>query len=213
MDHDAPEAREAADRSISRTSRRALFGLGVGGAAASLLPLLAGRAAASAATTTAPPKRPTSDDVVLLGAAQQLELAAVELYSLAIGTVNGWTAEQAAVMATFRDTHRAYAESLSALLGRAAPGTPSADVIAAFRSGFGGSPSEACVGAWKLESAAVATHGEIIGALQGVNGAALAASIQIAEARHCTVLADLAGLTDTASLLVDAEEAPIQVNG
>jgi len=213
VDHDAPEAHEAHSAAPSRTSRRALLGLGIGGAAVSLLPLLTGRAHASAATTTAPPKRPTADDTELLGAAQQVELAAVALYDSAIAGVSGWTAAQAAVMFTFRDAHLAYANSLSALLGRTAPGTAAASVISSYRGEFGGDPASVCGASWSLESAAVATHGDILGLLQGVEGAALVASIQIAEARHCTVLADLAGLTDTASLLVDDEEAPLAVNG
>ena len=89
MDHDAPEAREADGTATSRSSRRALLGIGLGGAAASLLPFLTGRASASASSTTAPPKRPTADDVSLLGAAQQLELAAVTLYEKAIGVEIG----------------------------------------------------------------------------------------------------------------------------
>ena len=172
-----------------------------------------GRASASASSTTAPPKRPTADDVSLLGAAQQLELAAVTLYEKAIGVVNGWSAEQAAVMTTFRDSHLAFAHSLSALLGKPAPGSASAAVVAAFDAAFSGSATEVCASAARFESSAVATHGEVLAGLQGVNGAALVASIQIAEARHCTVLADLAGLTDDASLLVDEEAEPISVNG
>lgn len=217
MDHDAPEAREATSPATSRTSRRALLGLGIGGAAASLLPLLTGRASASAstdaATTTAPPKRPTADDTALLGAAQQVELAAVALYEGAISGVSGWTEAQAAVMTTFRDAHLAYANSLSALLGKAAPGTAAESVLTKFQRTFVGDPAGVCAAAWSLESAAVATHGEVLGSLQGIDGAALVASIQIAEARHCTVLADLAGITDPALLLVDDEEAPLSVNG
>ena len=56
-----------------------------------------------------------------------------------------------------------------------------------------------------FESSAVATHGDVIAKLQGTDGAALLASIQIAEARFCTALADLAGDTDPVTLLVDEE--------
>lgn len=59
----------------------------------------------------------------------------------------------------------------------------------------------------------MAAHDEILGQLQGTNGAVLIASIQMAEARHCTALAALSGATDLAQLLVDDEADALQVNG
>ena len=75
VDHAAPQ----------RVGRRALIGVGVGGAAVSLLPFLSGRAGATTAdgtTTTVPPRRPTATDAELLGTAQQVELTARELYDV-----------------------------------------------------------------------------------------------------------------------------------
>ena len=52
---------------------------------------------------------------------------------------------------------------------------------------------------------AVATHTDILGKLQGTDGAALIASILIVEARHGTVIASLNGSTDLDDLLVNTE--------
>ncbi|MEY2415416.1 MAG: hypothetical protein QOH53_750, partial [Ilumatobacteraceae bacterium] len=92
MDIDVTEP-AAADGAL----RRRLLGIGLGGAAVSLLPFLVGRANATtpttgpsdttaATTTTAPPKQPTGDDVSLLGFSQSVELAARNLYDVALGT-------------------------------------------------------------------------------------------------------------------------------
>lgn len=196
-----------------RVARRGLLAVGIGGAAMSLLPLLSGRADAADSTTTAPPKRPTTDDVTLLATAQQVELAATKLYSDAITNVKGWSDDQAAVMVAMREAHLAFANSLSGLLGKPAPGTPLEAVLTAAGPGFQGDPTSVIKAAADLESTAVATHTDVLSKLQGVNGAALIASIQIAEARHTTVLRDLAGSSDLAELLVDTEAASLLGNG
>ena len=61
--------------------------------------------------------------------------------------------------------------------------------------------------AYALEATAAATHADILSQLQGTDGAALIASIEMNEARYGTVIADLKGSTDEAELLVttDAE--------
>ena len=196
--------------------RRAIMGAGVGGAALSLLPFLSGRAAASATTepasteaattTTAPPQRPTSEDVALLSFAQLVEGTAVALYNEAL-KVSGWSDEQAAVVTFIRDAHLAYAQALSGLLGRDAPNSISQEVFDANMAGFSGAIDAVLASAGALESTAVATHGDVIAKLVGTDGGTLIASIQMNEARYCTVLADLAGETDLTVLLVD-EEAP-----
>ena len=203
-------------------ARRAVIGVGLGGAALSLLPFLSGRAGASATTepastdaattTTAPPQRPTADDVALLGFAQQVEATAVALYNVAL-KVTGWTDKQALVVTFIRDAHLAYAQSLSGLLGRDAPNSISQEVFDANSAAFGGTPEEALASAGALESTAVATHGDVIAQLLGTDAASLIASIQINEARFCTVLADIAGETDPAVLLVDEEAASLVGKG
>jgi hypothetical protein len=194
--------------------RRRLLGIGLGGAAVSLLPFLVGRASATtttgstsdttpATTTTAPPKRPTDDDVSLLGFAQSVELAARDLYDVALSN-KGFDADQRAVIATIRESHDAYAASLSAILGRLAPQKPN-PVVDSLQSSFAGETSAVLDAAYQLESTAVATHVDILGKLQGIDGAALIASILIVEARHGTVIASLNGKTDLDDLLVNAE--------
>jgi len=198
--------------------RRRLLGIGLGGAAVSLLPFLAGRAGATtpasgptdstgsssaATTTTAPQKRPTEDDVTMLGFAQSIEIAAYQLYDVALAT-KVFDENDRAVLATIHDAHRAYAGSLSGFLGRAAPqkAHPMFDQV---KSSFGGDRSSILDAAYTLESMAVATLTDMLGQLQGTDGAGLIASILIVEGRHGTVIAYLNGSTDLDELLVTTE--------
>lgn len=206
----------------TRVGRRAVMGAGLGGAALSLLPFLSGRAAATATTepasteeattTTAPPQRPTADDVALLSFAQQVEATAVALYNEAL-KVTGWSEEQAITVTFIRDAHLAYAQALSGLLGRDAPNSISQEVFDANVAAFSGAVDAVLASAGALESTAVATHGDVIAKLVGTDGAKLIASIQMNEARYCTVLADLAGETDLTVLLVDEEAASLVGEG
>jgi hypothetical protein len=191
--------------------RRRLLGIGLGGAAVSLLPFLMGRANATTppsgptatTTTTTPPKRPSGDDVALLGFSQSVELAARNLYDVAL-TADGFDDNQRAVLATIRESHDAYAASLSGLLGRNAPQVVN-PVFDDVQSTFNGDASTVLQAAYGLESTAVATHTDILGQLQGTDGASLIASILIVEARHGTVLAYMNGATSLDDLLVDTE--------
>ena len=209
MDMDVTQP-AAADSAL----RRRLLGIGLGGAAVSLLPFLVGRANATtpttgpsettaATTTTAPPKRPSDNDVTLLGFAQSVELAARNLYDVAMGT-NDFDDNTRAVIATIRESHDAYAASLSAILGRLALQSAN-PVFDTLKSSFGGDKKSVLDAAYSLESTAVATHTDVLGKLQGTDGASLIASILIVEARHGTVLAYLNGSTDLDALLVDTE--------
>ena len=209
MDIDVTEP-AAADSAL----RRRLLGIGLGGAAVSLLPFLVGRANATtpttapsdttaATTTTAPPKRPSDGDVPLLGFSQSVELAARNLYDVALGT-SDFDDSTRAVIATIRESHDAYAASLSAILGRQAPQTVN-PVFDDLKSSFGGDKKSVLDAAYAFESTAVATHIDVLGKLQGTDGASLVASILIVEARHGTVLAYLNGSTDLDVLLVDKE--------
>jgi hypothetical protein len=195
--------------------RRRLLGIGLGGAAVSLLPFLVGRAnattpttgpsdtTAATTTTTAPPKQPTDDDVSLLGFSQSVELAARNLYDVALGT-DDFDDNTRAVLAPIRESHDAYAASLSAILGRHAPQTVN-PVFDTLQSDFGGDKKSVLDAAYALESTAVATHTDVLGKLQATDGASLIASILIVEARHGTVLAYMNGSTDLDELLVDNE--------
>ena len=209
MDIDVTEP-AAADSAL----RRRLLGIGLGGAAVSLLPFLVGRANATTpttgpsdttatTTTTAPPKQPTDDDVSVLGFSQSVELAARNLYDVALGT-DDFDDNTRAVLATIRESHDAYAASLSAILGRHAPQTVN-PVFDTLQSDFGGDKKSVLDAAYALESTAVATHTDVLGKLQATDGASLIASILIVEARHGTVLAYMNGSTDLDELLVDKE--------
>ena len=212
MDIDVTEQAQA-DSAL----RRRLLGIGLGGAAVSLLPFLAGRAGATtpstgteptdsssaATTTTAPQKRPTDADVTMLGFAQSIEIAAFRLYDEALAT-DVFDDNDRAVLATIRDAHQAYAGSFSGFLGREAlqEVNPMFDEV---KSSFGGDRSSILDAAYTLESTAVATHTDILGQLEGTDGAGLTASMLIVEARHGTVIAYLNGSTDLDELLVDTE--------
>ena len=211
MDIDVTEP-AAADSAM----RRRLLGIGLGGAAVSLLPFLVGRANATtpttgpsdttaATTTTSPPKQPSDDDVALLGLSQSVELAARNLYDVALATSDfQFDGDTKAVLATIRESHDAYAASLSAILGRRAPQAVN-PVFDKLQSSFGGDTKSVLDAAYSFESTAVATHIDVLGKLQGTDGASLIASILIAEARHGTVLAHMNGSSDLSELLVDNE--------
>jgi hypothetical protein len=99
------------------------------------------------------------------------------------------------------------------MLGRVAPNAPDTTILAKFDSKFTGGADDVIKAAAELESALVATHLDILGKLQGVNGATQIAAIVSAEARHVTALRDLAGSTSLSDLLVDAEAASLLGNG
>lgn len=193
-----------------RFARRSVLGAGLGGAALSLLPMLFGRsaAAASAPTTTAPPLRPTADDVTLLGFAQGVEMAARTLYDMALRNPNVSGIDRDVIL-TVRESHDAYVQGLSGMLGRQAPLQVNAGAVAAFEAVFTGSTADVLAAAYTLESTAVATHRDILGLLQGVDGANLIASILIIEARHGTVLAAMGGKSSLDDLLVSEEAAAL----
>jgi rubrerythrin len=209
VDIDSP-ATPTADAADGSSLRRRLLGAGLVGLAGSLLPTLASRAGATsvppdstpAATTTAPPRRPTSDDAALLGFAQQVELAAVVLYDQALAGRQSDGANRSTLL-TIRESHQAYAQALSAILGKSAPDVPAAEIVDQYGAAFTGLPGAMLTAAAELENIAVATHTELVGALQGTDGTALIASILVVEARHVVVLLDMAEQTDLDALLVN----------
>lgn len=189
------------------TARRRLIGAGLAGLVGSLV--LAGRAGATATpeqtTTTAPPRQPTSSDTALLGAAQRAELAAVALYDTTL-TGRQLVGDERLVLTGIREAHQAYAQSLSAILGKASPDIAEQLVVDLFGGPFGGPIGGMLEAAQELENVLVATHTEIIGALEGTDGAALIASILVVEARHATVLADMVGVSGLDDLLINEAE-------
>ncbi|MEO5898495.1 MAG: ferritin-like domain-containing protein [Ilumatobacteraceae bacterium] len=228
--------RQSAEPGAHGAFRRRLLGIGLGGAAAALVPAVLGRASAStppntgaptgtadgtadtagastggsaapstnaATSTTAPPKRPVEADLPLLNFAQAAELAANELYKLALaGTLDD---DQRTVLEVIGQSHLAYGQALSGLLGRIADNAPDADIVTSGTSDFSGDAATVLKAAYALESTLVATHTAIVGKILGTDAAYLLASIVTIEARNGTVLASLGGATELADLLVDNE--------
>jgi hypothetical protein len=179
-------------------SRRRFLQAGAAGAVlTAALPLLAG--GASAQTDGTPPRRPTADDIAVLRFLQGVEWAAHELYELALAG-GGYGDDLAPIMAAMSQHHKAYAEALSGLLGPDANGDADAAVVGQFRARFTNTAS-AIEAAFRLEDTAVATHTEHLDVLQSTEAAALISSILVVEARHATVLATAAGITDLDDLL------------
>ena len=183
----------------SASRRRFLQAVGLGGAL-SALPFVARSAGAqSGSTTTAPPQRPTADDQALLGYAQSMELSAAAAYTAVVDRAKELALpdDVYSVVQVFRDHHESYAQSLSGLLGKTAPGTPNATMDDEFGAVFTtGSLDEVLIAGIALEDATVATNLRLLGELQGTDGAALVASILVTEARHSTVLSALSGNDD-----------------
>jgi hypothetical protein len=209
---DAPEQGARSDGS----SRRRLLTAGLSGAAlAALVSRPAAAASDEATTTTAPPKQPTSDDVQLLVFAQRAELAAQELYTAALDADQEspiFDDLSRATMASIRQHHDAYAEALGGLLGRDSIRESEQSIVDSLSADFTGSDAAAiAVAAHGLEQTLVATHTELLGALDGIDGSALIASILVVEARHIPVLATLAGLdaVDDIALFVDNDATPL----
>lgn len=189
-------------------ARRTLLGVGIGGAALSLLPFLGGSASAADDTTTTAPKRPTDDDVTLLAAAQQIELTARDLYEAGLAS-GGFSDEQASVLTHLREAHEAYANSLSGMLGRQAPGTRNDDLFDALSNDFDSDADSVLAAMISLEQTLAVTHADLLGRLVGTSGATLIASVQVAEARHSAALAHLAGVTSLSDQLGDGSASSL----
>ena len=154
------------------------------------------------------PVRPTPADTVLLASAQATALAMRDLYQAAVGAGAG--GEHVACLVSIAAHHDAYAQTISSLIGRAAPQARDSDVFSANEADFGSDTMAAALAAHALENSLVAAHTEVIGMLEGTEGAALIASMVIIEARHVVALAAIAGkspIADTDLFLVTPEAA------
>lgn len=153
--------------------------------------------------TTTPPRRPTAADSELLGFAQQAELAARDLYQAAVtaGAGDSHTPSVAALAAH----HDAASQAISALIGRDAPQARLDSVFETYEDRFRGDTKAFALAAHELENILLTTHLSLLDALDGTDGAALVSSVVIAEARHVSALAAVAGLSpvaDTDAFLV-----------
>jgi hypothetical protein len=180
------------------TSRRSLLSVGVGASIlATALSSLNGVSASALEASTS-----IEEDRQLMKLAMALELAARDLYDLARDSGADPT-----VTLAMREQHESYAQALAGASGGSA-NTRYEAVFVQFRNRFATSNTASMArAAYDLESAAVATHTELLGVLSEASSARLIASIISAEARHCAVLANLAGLgNDLDALLVNSAD-------
>ena len=168
----------ATDQDASRTSRRALLGLGAVGAVL-----------ATSRTATAAPRPQDLADFAI-----SAELAAADLYAEADGDL--WS--------VLSSSHQAFAEALSGLSGIPASGRDDALYDANAEAFKSGDPSAAAL---ELENSLVATHNSLTETFDDPAALAMIASISASESRHAATIATQSGagldaaLTNTASAL------------
>ena len=150
---------------------------------------------AAPTTTIAPVKHPTAADMVLLDFAQSVELAARDLYDVAIDA-GVFDAAIVPEIVAIREAHEGYATAISGLIGRQAANKPNVALVEALAGDFDGDPDSVAAAAAQLEDAAVATHIDIIGQLVGVDGSSLIASIVVIESRIATLLRAISGVEE-----------------
>lgn len=164
----------------------------------------------STAATTTPPRRPTEADVALLAYAQSVECTARDLYRQAIDAGAG--DEHLASLVAIAAHHDAYAQAISAVIGKSAPQERDENLFRSASAQFRGNTNQMALAAHELENTLVVTHQSLLAELDGIEGSALIASILITEARHATALAAIAGLSPIADIdayLVTPDLAPL----
>jgi Ferritin-like domain len=157
------------------------------------------------------PLRPTDADIELLGFAQSFELTARDLYQAALdgGLADGDLAD---VFTALRDNHGEYANRLSGILGVDAQQQRDDALFDELVGSFeGGDLTAVATAGRELEATAVATHSDLIGRLEGIDGIAAVASIVVVEARQGAVLADVAGDGDDLDAILRDEAEPLEV--
>jgi hypothetical protein len=143
----------------------------------------------------------SDDDLSLASFAISLELAARDLWDVALEA----GADQQ-LWVTIRENHEAYAQRLAGITGISA-NTRDEALFSANAAGFG-TNTPSIVG-YDLESAAAATHLELLGKIDDSEIAGALASIAAIESRHAAVIAGLRGESLDAQFLNAA--APIAV--
>ena len=166
----------ATDQVANRSTRRALLGLGVAGAA-----LAASRSVSAA---------PSGTDLAAF--AISAELAAHDLYTEADGEL--WE--------VLSESHRAFAERIAGISGVSA-NTRNDELYDSLAGAFAsGDPSGTALG---LENALAATHTELLGMVDDSAVLAVIASIIASESRHAAVIASQSGASLDAVLVNSAE--------
>jgi Ferritin-like domain len=160
---------------------------------------------------TTPPAQPTGADTETLAAIQGLELAARDLYQLAL---DAGADDEGGVLETLRSNHEGYANAISGLIGGAAPQQLDEALFAQFQADFDTSDVRAvAAAAYDFESSTVATNLDALRQLEGTDGAKTVASIVIVESRHCAVLANLGGRGDDLDALLVNDATPFELAG
>jgi hypothetical protein len=178
------------------STRRGLLGASLAGTALSLF--------AVRSTSASTGERVSASDLALLLFAQSLELAARDLYEAASAA-----GADDPLFGALADQHEAYAQGIASFIGEPAD-TRNDVVYDELESAFAASDRTAVATAgYDLESAAVATHTELLGRLENVDAAKLVASMLSMEARHCAVLADVSGRGDDLNILLVNTADPI----
>jgi len=165
-----------------------------GGTAALALTMVGGRAASAAGLS--------SDELDLLKFAQGLELALHDLYDEALQIDNNsaaWTA--------MANSHESFAQAIAGLAGLSA-NERNDELFSNYRVAIRG--EDRVKAAYDLESAAAATHIDLIGKLSDAGAAEVIASIAAAESRHCVVLADVLGKGNDLGLTLTNSAQPIE---
>ena len=152
----------------------------------------------STAAPTAPPKMPTTADKQLLDFALSAELSVHDLYLKAIDS-GMLSADEKLMMQMFSEHHKAYAQSLNGLLGKAASNTRNEALFSTYAGQLTSAQAMSRV-LQSVENTMVATHTDILSSLQGLDGATLVASIITVEARHAAVFGTLPNLSLSSAL-------------
>jgi hypothetical protein len=170
----------ATDQVASRTTRRAMLGLGAFGAA-------------MAAAKTASGAAPDTDPSGLAEFAMSAELAARDLYGLADGEL--WS--------LMESHHAAYAERIAGIAGLSARGRSDAIYDSMADAFSSDDPTEAAL---ELENTLAATHTELLGMIESRSIVGAIASIVTTESRHAATIAAMSG-TDLDTQLTNSAAA------
>ena len=152
----------------------------------------------SAVAPTAPTKMPTTADKQLLDFALSAELSVHDLYLKAIDS-GMLSADEKLMMQMFSEHHKAYAQSLNGLLGKAASNTRNEALFSTYAGQLTSAQAMSRV-LQSVENTMVATHTDILSSLEGLDGATLVASIITVEARHAAVFGTLPNLSLSSAL-------------
>lgn len=180
-----------------RSSRRALLGAVVGGAA---IALAGGRAASAAANSGL-----SADDLSTAESAIALELTVRDLYDTAIAA-----GADGDVWHTMREQHESYAQRLAGISGSSAVGRDQS-MFEQLSDEF--DTSDPAAAAYEVENQLAATHTALLGTVDDIGIAEAMASFVTMQSRHATVLATLSGRSDDFDALFVNAAAAVGTEG